>query len=119
MIGKFLVRTAITTGAVAGAVHLVRKYNLTEKAAKGAEAFIAKGIGLTDELLSRFDEKTSNEPKPSQAQTDTEDPLSGREHLKRLLDLAQQAGEKKAAEASAKLDGAWATATRRTDRTDS
>lgn len=67
MIIKALVRGAVAAGAVAATVHVVRKYDLinkagavantaVEKAAAGAEAFIAKGIGLTSEVLTRFAE---------------------------------------------------------------
>lgn len=110
MIGKILVRTAIATGAVAGAVHLVRKYNLTEKAAKGAEAFIAKGIGLTDELLTKFDEKTKESA--SQTKAGTEDSLSS--HLNRLLDLAQKGAKgAQSGEWKAGAEDTWAAATRK------
>lgn len=65
MIIKALVRGAVAAGAVAATVHVVRKYDLVtkagvlantavEKAAAGAEAFIAKGIGITSEVLTRF-----------------------------------------------------------------
>ena len=67
MIIKALVRGAVAAGAVAATVHVVRKYDLitkagtlansaVEKAALGAEAFIAKGIGLTSELLNQFED---------------------------------------------------------------
>jgi hypothetical protein len=73
MIIKALVRGAVAAGAVAATVHVVRKYDLVtkagvlantavEKAATGAEAFIAKGIGITSELLSQFaDDPTKDE----------------------------------------------------------
>lgn len=79
---KSLVRIAIVGGAVAGAVHLIRKHDLVtkagvlantavEKAAAGAEAFVAKGIGLTDEALRRFAED------PTEEQATSEEPKAG------------------------------------------
>lgn len=73
MIIKALVRGAVAAGAVAATVHVVRKYDLVtkagvlantavEKAAAGAEAFIAKGIGITSEVLTRF----ADDPTPTE-----------------------------------------------------
>ncbi len=77
MIIKALARGVVAAGAVAATVHAVRKYDLVtkaavlantavEKAATGAEKFIAKGVGITDELLARFaEDQTSSEDEKS------------------------------------------------------
>lgn len=74
MVVKFLVRTAVAAGVVAGAAHLIRKHNLVEKAGELAERGVAKvetgimkGIGLTDSFLTRFAEDQTPEPELSEA----------------------------------------------------
>lgn len=74
MVVKFLVRTAVAAGVVAGAAHLVRKHNLIEKAGELAERGVAKvesgimkGIGLTDNFLTRFaEDQTSDSAEQSE-----------------------------------------------------
>src|SRR5690348_3520277 len=73
MVVKTLFKLGVASAATAGAIHLIRKHDLVtkagvlantavEKAAAGAEAFIAKGIGLTSEVLTRFaDDPTSED----------------------------------------------------------
>lgn len=108
MFAKVLIRTAIATGAVAGAVHLIRKHDLVskagvavntaaEKAADGAQRFIAKGIGLTDELLTRFDEKTTDAP-PAEKTSDLTDFLGAVEEARQV--------------AQARATNVWTQATR-------
>lgn len=68
MFAKFLVKVAVAGGAVAGAVHLIRKHDLVSKAGvlaeagvAKAEAGIARGVAYVDAALTRF----ADDPTPT------------------------------------------------------
>lgn len=71
MLVKFLVRGAIATGVVAGAVHLARKHDLVARGAAtvedlakkvndGADDFVARVVNRIDEKLSQYAAESTN-----------------------------------------------------------